>query len=184
MKASQATMKEMLSLSAVEHYILVAIEKKFEGALFVQGQQQDGSRQLWVYKKYRWMGDIKTKMRSFENWINRSTEYTAIQNHEFGLILKKDPNKPVRLLVPKVFIQWREKMKAEIEANKKFKKQVFKPKTPIGYKLGGKELIVSQWGTIYVPHPFKRVGKVCGSTKTRTGSPCKRWCNTGHCKGH
>lgn len=165
-------------LTDEEHYVLYLLEKAFGKALMIQGKQTDGTRQLWVYKHSR-SPTTRRRLQSFVDWATLSTQF-AVNHHGWGVALKKDPNKNTRLLVPRAFLKWREEIKP--------KTRPFGPKTPSGYKLGGVKLLISQWGTLYVPESegsrFRKVGRVCGSTKTRSGNPCKRWCNEGHCKGH
>jgi hypothetical protein len=161
------------ALSAEEHYVCYLLEKVFGSAMQIQGKQADGTRQLWVYKRSR-SRKVRRRLQAFVDWATASTQF-AVNHHGWGVALKKDPNKNIRLLVPRAFLQWREEIKP--------KAKPFEPKTLTGYKLGGVNLLISQWGNLYLPGG-EVIGKVCGSRKTSSGAPCRRWCNEGHCKGH
>lgn len=189
-------MFDPLKVSSEWHYINHQAKEWFGNKIIAQGMDRDRQQQFWITRGHR-DSQLLAKLDSFVAWANGAS-LVVRKNHKWGFVIFVPPwrndssfKRPSTCLyIPETFMEKRRAMFREADRKKERAKRVrlFGAKTYTGYVSTGEEMVISQWGTLYVPETegsrFRKVGRVCGSTKTATGNPCKRWCNDGHCKGH
>jgi hypothetical protein len=130
----------------------------------------NGDRLVWVQKKWRsaWHG-AETR-RELNNFLLLNKDMVvSIEPNGWGFTIRKiQKPKPAPQAKPK---------------------RLFEPASQTNYLSKGRQMRISRVGNLYVwPDAdkgieYEMIGKVCGSTRTRSGEPCKRWCNS-TCTGH
>jgi hypothetical protein len=172
-------------MNTEKSYIIAKLKSTLKNQIIIQGQQSNGKRQVWVRKACR-RGDTKKKLKKFVAWA-KANGAVVEWNHHWGIVIKPTADLDTNAT------SWMWLIGEPVPAPQsttmvkhRIKPGVVAQVEPVSTKYRFRKAVVrmSKVGNLYVVAPsFQFVGRICGSDKTGSGYPCRRW-SRGVCKTH